>query len=116
MQMQAICIRFFAEEGSKHAHRPLHEWLFEQARELGIPGGTAYRASAGYGRHGVHQDTFFELAGKLPESIEFVADESGIAALLARVSEAGLKLVYVTHPVRIGITGNAGVARAALEP
>ena len=103
--MQAICIRFFAEEGSKHAHRLLHEWLFEQARELGIPGGTAYRAAAGYGRHGMQQDTFFELAGKLPESIEFVADESRIAALLARISAAGLNLVYVTHPVHIGLTG-----------
>lgn len=103
--MQAICIRFFSEEGNKLAHRPLHEWLFEQARELGIPGGTAYRASAGYGRHGMQQDTFFELAGKLPESIEFVADENRIAALLARVSEAGLKMIYVTHPVEIGLTG-----------
>ncbi len=103
--MQAICIRFFAKEGNKHAHRPLHEWLFEQARELGIPGGTAYRAAAGYGRHGMQQDSFFELAGKLPESIEFVADESQIAALLARISAAGLKLVYVTHAVHIGVTG-----------
>ena len=104
--MQAICIRFFTEEGSKHVHRPLHEWLFEQARELGIPGGTAYRAAAGYGRHGMQQDTFFELAGKLPESIEFMADESRIAALLARVSAAGLKLVYVSHPVSLGLTGS----------
>jgi PII-like signaling protein len=103
--MQALCIRFFAEEGSKHAHRPLHEWLFEQARELGIPGGTAYRAAAGYGRHGMQQDTFFELAGKLPESIEFVADPARIEALRQRISAAGLKLVYVTHPVNIGVTG-----------
>ncbi len=103
--MQAICIRFFAEEGNKHAHRPLHEWLFDQARELGIPGGTAYRAAAGYGRHGMQQDSFFELAGKLPESIEFVADENQIAALLARINVAGLKLVYVTNAVHIGVTG-----------
>jgi PII-like signaling protein len=53
----------------------------------------------------MQQDTFFELAGKLPESIEFVADESRIAALLARVSEAGLQMIYVTHPVEIGLTG-----------
>jgi PII-like signaling protein len=104
--MQAICIRFFVEEGSKHAHQPLREWLFEQARELGIPGGTAFRAAAGYGRHGKQEDTFFELAGKLPESIEFAADEGSIAALIQRVGTAGLKLVYVTHPVRIGVTGS----------
>jgi len=103
--MQAICIRFFAQEGMKHAHMLLHEWLFEQARELGIPGGTVFRAAAGFGRHGVNEDSFFELAGKLSESIEFSADEDRIAALLQRVSAAGLKLVYVTHPIQMGVTG-----------
>ena len=57
--MQAICIRFFAQEGMKHAHMPLHEWLFGQARELGIPGGTVFRAAAGFGRHGVHARQLF---------------------------------------------------------
>jgi len=103
--MQAICIRFFVQEGMKHAHLPVHEWLFQQARELGIPGGTVFRAAAGFGRHGVHADAFFELAGTLPESIEFSADEGSIAALVQRVGAAGLKLVYVTHPVRMGVTG-----------
>lgn len=103
--MQALSIRFFAQEGMKHAHQLVHDWLFDQARELGIAGGTAYRASAGYGRHGLLEDAFFELAGKLPESIEFVADEGRIAALIDRVGAAGLKLVFVTHPVRIGVTG-----------
>jgi PII-like signaling protein len=103
--MQALYIRFFAQEGMKHAHQSVHDWLFGQARELGIAGGTAYRATAGYGRHGLLEDAFFELAGKLPESIEFVADEGRIAALIERVGAAGLQLVFVTHPVRIGITG-----------
>lgn len=103
--MQAICIRFFAQEGIKHAHQLVHEWLFEQAHELGIPGGTVFRAAAGFGRHGVHEDAFFELAGTLPESIEFSADADRIAALVQRTGAAGLKLVYVTHPIQIGVTG-----------
>ncbi len=104
--MQAMYIRFFVEEGMKHAHRPVHEWLFEQARELGIPGGTAFRAAAGFGRHGLQADTFFELAGKLPESVEFVTNEGLATALVSRVGAAGLKLVFITHPVRIGVTGS----------
>lgn len=103
--MQATCIRFFIEEGLKHAHQPLREWLFNQARELGIPGGTAFRAAAGFGRHGVQEDAFFELAGKLPESVEFAGEAAQIQALIERVGAAGLKLVYVTHPVEIGVTG-----------
>ncbi len=103
--MQALCIRFFAQEGMRHAHRLVHEWLFEQARELGIPGGTVFRAAAGFGRHGALEDTFFELAGTLPESIEFAADAARIEALIERVGAAGLRLVYVTHPVQTGVTG-----------
>lgn len=103
--MQTVCVRFFVREGMKHAHRPIHEWLFDEARALGIPGGTAFRASAGFGRHGLHEDHFFELAGQLPETLEFFADAERIEALIQRLGAAGLRLVYVTHPVNVGVTG-----------
>lgn len=103
--MTTLCIRFFVQEGMRHEGEAIHEWLFRHGRELGIPGGTAFRASAGYGRHGLHEDTFFELAGRLPETVEFFADEGLVQALLARVGQAGLKLVYVLHPVTTGVTG-----------
>jgi uncharacterized protein len=97
--MQMLCIRFFAREGMRYGHLLVHEWLFEQARELGMAGGTVFRAASGFGRHGALEDTFFELAGTLPESIELIADAARIEALIQRVGTAGLKLVYVTHPV-----------------
>jgi hypothetical protein len=103
--MPLLCVRFYAQEGLRHAGQPIHEWLFEAARALGIPGGTAFRASAGFGRHGLHEDSFFELAGSLPETVEFFADEAAIQALLRRVGEAGLRLVYMTYPVSTGVTG-----------
>ncbi len=104
--MQTLCVRFFAHEGMKHEHQPVHEWLFNVARDLGIPGGTAFRACAGYGRHGFHSDTFFELAGGLPETVEFFAEAERIDALIERVGAAGLHLVYVCHPVAMGKTGS----------
>lgn len=103
--MQTICVRFFVKEGMRHEHLPIHEWMFNEAKALGIAGGTAFRASAGYGRHGVYEDSFFELAGKLPETLEFFAESDRIEALIKRVGAAGLKLVYVTHPVATGMTG-----------
>jgi PII-like signaling protein len=103
--MTTLCLRFFVQEGMRHEGEPIHEWLFRHAREVGIHGGTSFRASAGFGRHGLMEDHFFELAGKLPETVEFFADEGLIRALLARVGQAGLKLVYVLHPVTSGITG-----------
>ncbi len=103
--MQTVCVRFFVREGMKHEHQPIHEWLFNEANTLGIAGGTAFRDSAGYGRHGVHEYSFFELAGKLPETLEFFADADRIDALIKRVGDAGLKLVYVSHQVTTGMTG-----------
>lgn len=100
-------IRFYVQEGMKHDHQSIHEWLFEAARELGIPGGTVFRAAAGFGRHGRHEDHFFELAGKLPETVEFFAEDRRIAALIERVGGDGLRLVYVTHPLNMGVTGNS---------
>lgn len=104
--MQNVCVRFFVQEGMRHAHQPIHEWLFGEAKALGIAGGTAFRASAGFGRHGLHEDHFFELAGRLPETLEFFADAERIEALIRRVGAAGLRLVYVTHPVNAGVTGS----------
>ena len=77
----------------------------ETARGLGIPGGTVFRAAAGFGRHGVHEDHFFELAGKLPETVEFFAEADKIAALIETVGQDGARLVYLTHPVSVGVTG-----------
>lgn len=103
--MTMMCVRFFVREGLRHDGEAVHEWLFRVARGIGITGGTAFRASAGYGRHGLHEDAFFELAGELPETVEFFADEGLVQALLMRVGQAGLKLVYELHPVTIGTTG-----------
>ena len=104
--MDMLCIRFYVEEGMRFEHRPIGDWLFAQAQQLGISGGTAFRAAAGFGRHGLHEDHFFELAGKLPEAVEFFAASSVIEALVARVGAAGLRLLYITYPVRTGVTGS----------
>lgn len=100
-----LCVQFFVREGARQDGRPIHEWLFEQAKAQGIPGGSVFRASAGYGRHGLVEDSFFELAGRLPETVEFFAEQDKIERLLQVVSQAGLKIVFVTYPVTCGVTG-----------
>lgn len=100
-----LCVRFFAHEGMRHDGKPIHDWLFELAKSMGIKGGSAFRASAGYGRHGLHEDTFFELAGTLPQTVEFFGEDETIRLLIEQVSATGLKLVYVTHPIDVGMTG-----------
>jgi PII-like signaling protein len=104
--MEMLCVRFYVQEGMRFQHQPIGDWLFAQAKALGIPGGTAFRAAAGFGRHGLHEDRFFELAGKLPETVEFFAPANAIEALIQRVGQAGLELLYITYPVHAGVTGS----------
>lgn len=108
--MEMRCVRLFTHEGMTHDGQRIHDWLFRLAQSLGIPGGSVFRASAGYGRHGLHEDVFFELAGDLPETVEFVARTDQVTELLRRVGGAGLRLRYVIHDVDTGLTCDPGGA------
>lgn len=103
--MNAVMLRLFTEEDHKHKGRLVYEWLLETARELGIPGGSAFRAIAGYGHGGrIHEDTFFELGGKLPVEVMFAASAEQVDQLLARVAAEGLHLFYIRTAAETGTT------------
>jgi PII-like signaling protein len=105
--MGDIMLRLFTEEDHKHKGKLVYEWLLETGRELGIPGGSAFRALAGYGHHGrMHEDTFFELAGKLPVEVMFAAKEEQADVLLAKIAEEGLHLFYIRTSAETGMTGS----------
>ena len=102
--MNAVCLQVFVSEANHHHGKLTYEWLLDQAQELGISGGSAFRALAGFGRHGRHDIGFFELAGELPVVVEFLVEVSIADRLLEVISDAGLKLVYAKFPAEIGIT------------
>lgn len=105
--MKGVQLRFYMYE-DQHAHgKLLYEWLLERAMRLGIPGGSAFRAVAGYGRDGrLHEQTFFELAGNTPMLVEFIVAENESDRLLAVLEAEGLALFYARLPVEFGLTGS----------
>jgi PII-like signaling protein len=106
--MPGTFLRFYVHEHRRHGSTLLYEWLLEQARGLGIPGGSAFRAIAGYGRHGVlHEQRFFELAADLPVEVEFIVDDAQAAQLLELLRREGIDLVYARIPAEFGAVGNA---------
>jgi PII-like signaling protein len=102
--MNAVCLQIFVSEGSRHHGKLTYEWLLDAAQGVGIAGGSAFLALAGFGRHGRHDVGFFELAGQLPVVVEFFVDDAMTDQLLKVIAEAGLKLVYAKLPAEIGIT------------
>jgi uncharacterized protein len=102
--MQGAFLRFYVHEGQRHQRRLVWEWLLEQANALGIRGGSAFRAMAGFGRHHVlHESTFFELAGTLTVEVEFLVTDEEAKQLLERVRAEGIRLFYASVPARFGI-------------
>jgi PII-like signaling protein len=102
--MHGSFLRFYVHENQRHERRLLWEWLLEQANALGIRGGSAFRAMAGFGRHRVlHESTFFELAGTLTIEVEFIVTDEEARRLLALVQGTGVRLFYASVPAHFGV-------------
>jgi len=102
--MQGSFLRFYVHENQRHGRRLLWEWLLEQANALGIRGGSAFRAMAGFGRHHVlHESTFFELAGTLTIEVEFLVTDEEARQLLALAQGTGMRLFYASVPAQFGV-------------
>jgi uncharacterized protein len=97
-------LRFYVHEGDRHQHLLLWQWLLEQANKLGIRGGSAFKAMAGFGRHHVlHESHFFELAGSLAVEVEFLVTETESKRLLELIEREQIRVFYASIPARFGI-------------
>ncbi|MDP2759391.1 MAG: DUF190 domain-containing protein [Sideroxyarcus sp.] len=103
--MQSVYLKFYLTEKQRYQGKLLYEWVLEQARAQGLPGGSVFRAVAGFGRHGhLHEETFFELGGELPIQVEFVLDAAQAEKLLATLRGEKIKLPFVRYGVESGLT------------
>ncbi|TMG83346.1 MAG: DUF190 domain-containing protein [Betaproteobacteria bacterium] len=106
--MNGKLLRFYVHENRTHHHIALFEWLLEQAKKMGIHGGSAFRAIAGFGRHGIlHEEHFFELAADLTVVVEFVVNDEEAEKLLDLLRGEGVSIFYARVPAEFGaIEGN----------
>ena len=107
--MQGTSLRFYMHENRRHRGELLYEWLLEKAKAMGIHGGSAFRAIAGYGRHGVlHEQHFFELAGDVPVVVEFIVTEEQAQHLLELAQRENVHGFYTRTAVQFGTLNGAG--------
>ena len=101
--MTGTIIRFYVHENRIHHHIALFEWLLEQAKKLGIHGGSAFRAIAGFGRHGIlHEQHFFELAADMTVEVEFVVTQEEAEKLFALLRKERVSIFYACVPAEFG--------------
>ncbi len=103
--MEGSFLRFYLRENQRHRGKLLWEWLLEQANRMGVRGGSAFRAMAGFGRHHhLHEDHFFELAGTLTVEVEFIVTDAEVRRLLDLLREEQIRAFYAHIPARFGVT------------
>jgi len=102
--MQGSLLRFYIHENQRCHGRLLWEWLLEQANQLGVRGGSAFRAMAGFGRrHQLHEDHFFELAGTMTIEVEFIVNDAEAQQLLDLVRREKVRVFYAQVPAQFGV-------------
>jgi PII-like signaling protein len=101
--MKGTLLRFYVHESRKRHHVALYDWLLAEAKKLGIRGGSAFRAIAGFGRHGIlHEEHFFELAADLTVEVEFVVSDEEAEKLLAVLEREQVSVFYARIPAEFG--------------
>lgn len=104
--MNGCFLKFYVAENRRYRQRLVYEWLLEEAQTFGLHGGSAFRALAGFGRHGrLHEEHFFELAGDVPVEVGFVVTDEEAERFLAHLAAQQLNLFYLRVPVTAGFTG-----------
>jgi len=104
--MKGSYIRFYMHENRKHGHILLYEWLLEEAKNNGIHGGSAFRAIAGFGRHGkIHEQHFFELAGDLTVQVDFLVSDEDANRLIDLFRRENIHIVFARLEAEIGVVG-----------
>ncbi len=102
--MNAVALRFYVHETRRHhKHKSLlYEWLLERAKAMGIHGGSAFLAVAGFGRHGViHEQRFFELPEALPMMVEFIVSEEDANRLVIMAREEKIHMICTRTPTEV---------------
>jgi PII-like signaling protein len=104
--MQGVYLKFYVQEKRRHHGILAYEWLLEAAKKQGIHGGSAFRAIAGFGRHGkLHEEHFFELAGDVSVEVGFALTEEEAQKLLAYLAGEKLRMFYFKVPLEMGVVG-----------
>lgn len=104
--MHGYQLTFFTQQDRTHRHLPLAQWLLEEARSLGISGGTIVPGLQGFGHdRKIRSAHFFELTDQ-PLEVTLAVSGGDADRLFARLREESISIFYVKTPIEFGMTGD----------
>lgn len=102
--MNGSLLRFYVHENQRHEGHLVWEWLLSHANRSGIRGGSAFKATGGFGhQHQLAERRPFDLVDSQTVEIEFLVSDREASMLLDWVREQNLRIFYATVPARFGI-------------
>lgn len=91
----------YCTQTDRREHRPLHEWLVDQALRHDLAGATVDQGVVGFGRHRrLHTQHLLTLADDLPVVVEIIDEPVKIEAFLDSLEDALQGYTYICEPVR----------------
>lgn len=74
-------------------------------KEIRHQGGSAFRAVASFGRHGImREEHFFEMAGNLTVEVVFMATDEEAVQFLELIRQEKVDIFYVKMSAEYGVT------------
>ncbi len=103
--MNGFQVKFFTEQGRRHGHKQMQDWLMEVGKALDIKGISTVMGTEGIGRDGkLHSAHFIELSDQ-PIEVTMVVTDQQCASLLERLEKEKANLFYVKTAVEFGVVG-----------
>ncbi|EMD9793481.1 DUF190 domain-containing protein [Acinetobacter baumannii] len=104
--MNGFLITFYTELNQRYHNQPIHEWLVNLTKELGLRGVTVLHGSEGIDHTGkLHSMHFFEAVDQ-PVQIQFALDEAETTQLFDYLNSQNISIFYVKTPMQFGVVGN----------
>lgn len=102
--MNGTLLRCYVHESEQHQGQPAWEALLQHANKIGIRGGSAFKAMAGFGRHHiVHEGPRpFDLHTLQSVEVEFLVSDAEAHGLLEWVRGQDIRMFYATTAARFG--------------
>ncbi len=86
---EGCLLRIFIGERDRYEHRPLYEWIVEQARHQGLAGATVLRGMMGFGASSrIKSSKLLRLSEDLPIIVELVDTRENLRTFLASIDHA----------------------------